>query len=154
MCSSRCLKIPKSNMRIVSGWKVCNLGVQDYFPLVRKEDAFIAVEKNVTGSTPKELFEDLLETADAQFEKDRAVLKDAAKDITVTPDSTFDQFNAALEDIESVKKIIKPNRCEQGLVILPFLGRFWAIVLSYVSSGHCRSLRHDLLTLDDMTCRF
>ncbi len=78
---------------------------------MRKEDAFIAVEKNVTGSTPKELFEDLLETADAQFEKDRAVLKDAAKDITVIPDSTFDQFNAALEDIESVKKIIKPNRC-------------------------------------------
>ncbi|BDA45679.1 probable pre-mRNA-processing protein 40A [Coccomyxa sp. Obi] len=92
------------------GILVAHMRYKDYFPLVKKEDAFIAVEKNVTGSTPKELFEDLLETADAQFEKDRAVLKDASKDIIVTPDSTFDQFNAALEDIESVKKIIKPNR--------------------------------------------
>lgn len=73
-----------------------------------------AVEKNLTGSTAKDLFEDALEVADAQFDKDKALLKDAAKDIPVQPDSTFDQFNAALEDIETVKNIIKPNRCAQS----------------------------------------
>lgn len=77
---------------------------------MRKEDALVAVDKNLTGSTPKELFEDALEAADAQFEKDRPLLKEAAKDIRVTAQSTFGQFNAALEDKESVKDVIKPNR--------------------------------------------
>jgi len=42
---------------------------------VKGEDAYIAVEKNVAGSRPKELFEDVLEEAEARFEKDRTVLK-------------------------------------------------------------------------------
>ncbi|KAK9903919.1 hypothetical protein WJX75_000518 [Coccomyxa subellipsoidea] len=92
------------------GVLVAKMRYKDYYPLIKKEESVVAVEKNLTGSTAKDLFEDALEVADAQFDKDKALLKDAAKDIPVQPDSTFDQFNAALEDIEIVKNIIKPNR--------------------------------------------
>jgi pre-mRNA-processing factor 40 len=70
------------------------------------------VEKNTSGARPKELFEDALEVADAQFEKDKVKLKDAVKDrdISVGVDTTFENFNAALEDVEEVKGIIRPNR--------------------------------------------
>ena len=49
--------------------------MQEYYELVKREDAYIAVERNVAGSRPKELFEDVLEEADARFEADRSVLK-------------------------------------------------------------------------------
>ena len=87
--------------------------LQDYFPLVRKEEALAAVEKNLSGSKPKELFEDALEVADAQFDKDRAVLKEAVKqlEVTVSVETTFDEFNGKLEAEEKAKDIIRPNRC-------------------------------------------
>ncbi len=85
--------------------------MQDYQPLVKKEESWIAVEKNLTGSSAKELFEDALEVADAQFDKDKALLKEVTKEIPVQPDSTFDHFNAVLEAVDSVKNVIKPNRC-------------------------------------------
>lgn len=50
-------------------------GLQEYYELVKKEDAYIAVEKNAAGSRPKELFEDALEELEAAYEDCRAVLK-------------------------------------------------------------------------------
>lgn len=86
---------------------------QDYYPHIEKEKCLKDVEKNSAGARPKELFEDALELADAQFEKDKAKLKDVVKDhdLTVDADTTFDAFNKALEYFEEVKGIIKPNRC-------------------------------------------
>ena len=49
--------------------------VQEYYEMVKQEDAYIAVEKNAAGSRPKELFEDILEEVEDRFEKDRTVLK-------------------------------------------------------------------------------
>ena len=48
---------------------------QEYYDLVKREDAYIAVEKNAAGSRPKELFEDILEEVEEQFDADRTVLK-------------------------------------------------------------------------------
>jgi pre-mRNA-processing factor 40 len=86
---------------------------QDYQPLVKREEALAAVEKNLSGSKPKELFEDALEAADAQFDKDRAALKAAVKEkeIAVGLESTFEEFCAALEGAEGVADIIRPNKC-------------------------------------------
>ena len=86
--------------------------VQDYEPLIRKEEALKAVEKNVAGSRPKEMFEEALETADKQFEKDRGVLKDLMREhsIAVELDSTFEGFCAALDAHEAAKSIINPNK--------------------------------------------
>ena len=49
--------------------------LQEYYELVKAEDAYIAVEKNVAGSRPKELFEDVLEEVERAFEACRATLK-------------------------------------------------------------------------------
>ena len=86
--------------------------MQDYEPLIRKEEPLKAVEKNVSGSKPKELFEEVLETADKQFEKDRAALKEVMKEheIGVTVDSTFEEFCAPLEAHEAAKDIVRPNK--------------------------------------------
>lgn len=49
--------------------------VQEYYELVKKEDAYVAVERNTAGSRPKELFEDIVEEVDAAYDADRTVLK-------------------------------------------------------------------------------
>ena len=86
--------------------------LQDYEPLIRKEDVLKAVERNVAGSRPKELFEEALETADKQFEKDRVVLRDLMKEhsIEVALDSSCEDFCAALEGHEPAKGIMNPNK--------------------------------------------
>ena len=73
-CLDREIPIPK-NGAIVVYERIKMFRVQEYYDLVKREDAYIAVEKNVAGSRPKELFEDVLEEADARFEADRSILK-------------------------------------------------------------------------------
>ena len=86
---------------------------QEYAENVRKEAAYLAVEKNVSGSRPKELYEDCIEEVEGSFTKERATLKDAVKDhsISVSADSTLDEFvealTAASVDLEA---IIVPHR--------------------------------------------
>ena len=41
---------------------------QEYQPLVKKEAAYVAVDKNTSGSRPRELFEDAVEEAEAALE--------------------------------------------------------------------------------------
>lgn len=55
--------------------RACLAVLQEYYELVKKEDAYIAVEKNAAGSRPKELFEDALEEVEAAYEVARAALK-------------------------------------------------------------------------------
>lgn len=55
-----------------------------------------AVEENLSGSRPRELFEDVLETVEEDYIKSRSILKDA-KDLAVQADTTFDAFNASIE---------------------------------------------------------
>ena len=71
-----------------------------------------AVEKNVAGSRPKEMFEEVLEIADKQFEKDKVVLRDLIKEhsIGVELDSTFEDFCTALDAHEAAKPIVNPNK--------------------------------------------
>ena len=45
--------------------------VQEYLPRIKDNDVLRAVEKNSSGSTPKELFEEVLEEVDKQWEADR-----------------------------------------------------------------------------------
>ena len=42
---------------------------------IKEEEAYKAVEKNLSGSRPRELFDDVVEDAEKEFEKDRTVLK-------------------------------------------------------------------------------
>lgn len=58
------------------------------------------------------MFEEVLETADKQFEKDKVLLKDLIKEhsISVELDSTFEDFCSALNAHESAKLIANPNK--------------------------------------------
>lgn len=42
---------------------------------LKDEESYKAVEKNLSGSRPRELFEDVVEDAEKDFEKHRAILK-------------------------------------------------------------------------------
>lgn len=66
----------------------------------------------MAGSRPKEMFEEVLETADKQFEKDKLVLKDLIKEhsIGVDLDSTFEDFCSDLDTHEAAKPIVNPNK--------------------------------------------
>ena len=44
---------------------------QEYLPRIKDNDVLRAVEKNSSGSRPKELFEEVLEEVDKQWEADR-----------------------------------------------------------------------------------
>lgn len=85
------------------------------------------MEKNTIGSRPKELFEDVIEEAEAQLEKDKALLKGALKEanLDVTPSTTFSEFYAALgpsridpQIAEEISTMIKSNKCATSS--LPF----------------------------------
>ena len=50
------------------------IAIQEYLPRIKDNDVLRAVEKNTSGSRPKELFEEVLEEVDKQWEADRSVL--------------------------------------------------------------------------------
>lgn len=45
--------------------------LQEYLPRIAENDVLKAVEKNISGSRPKELFEEVLEEVEKQWEADR-----------------------------------------------------------------------------------
>ena len=48
--------------------------LQEYLPRIKDNDVLRAIEKNTSGSRPKELFEEVLEEVDKQYETDRYLL--------------------------------------------------------------------------------
>ncbi|KAK9828976.1 hypothetical protein WJX72_003175 [[Myrmecia] bisecta] len=71
---------------------------KEYFKVVKGEEALAAVERNSSGSRPKELFEDLLEEVEAAYDTARPALKDLAKQpgLTIIPDTVFADWDAAV----------------------------------------------------------
>lgn len=49
------------------------LPLQEYLPRIAENDVLKAVEKNTSGSRPKELFEEVLEEVEKQWEADRYI---------------------------------------------------------------------------------
>ncbi len=79
--------------------------------MVEFEDALKAVEKNSSGSRPKELFEDVLEEVEEAFQKERGLLKEAKLDLQ--PETSFTDFMAAVDGHEEGKLagISETHRC-------------------------------------------
>ncbi|KAJ9533372.1 hypothetical protein QJQ45_026392 [Haematococcus lacustris] len=73
---------------------------KEYAPAVKAEEAYLAVERNTQGSRPRELFEDLLEDMEAEYEKAKVVLRDVCKEVevVVTSSATYEEVAAQLED--------------------------------------------------------
>lgn len=73
---------------------------REYLPVVKEEASYEAVERNTSGSRPKELFQDILEEMEAEFAKQRDLVRAAVKErgIEVGVDSTLESFKAALAE--------------------------------------------------------
>lgn len=71
------------------------LNLQDFHALIEEEEALKAVERNVSGARPRELFEDFLEEIEEVYIKNRSLLRDAKFDITL--EMPYADFLAASE---------------------------------------------------------
>ncbi|KAK4284452.1 hypothetical protein QN277_001284 [Acacia crassicarpa] len=77
---------------------------RDYYLKVKDLTAYVAVASNTSGSTPKDLFEDVAEELEKQYHEDKARIKDAVKlgKITLSSTWTLEDFKTAiLKDISS-----------------------------------------------------
>ncbi|XP_024162945.1 pre-mRNA-processing protein 40A isoform X3 [Rosa chinensis] len=85
---------------------------RDYCMKVKDLPQYEAVALNTSGSTPKDLFEDVAEELEKQFLEDKARVKDAMKQgqIAMVSSWTFEEFKAAV-----VKDIGSPSIPELNL---------------------------------------
>ncbi|XVE70224.1 hypothetical protein DITRI_Ditri10aG0055700 [Diplodiscus trichospermus] len=77
---------------------------RDYCLKVKDLPQYLAVASNTSGSTPKDLFEDVTEELEKQYHEDKTRIKDAMKSgkITMVSTWTIEDFKAAIsEDIGS-----------------------------------------------------
>ncbi|XP_058221362.1 pre-mRNA-processing protein 40A isoform X3 [Rhododendron vialii] len=75
---------------------------RDYCMKVKDSAPYQAVALNTSGSTPKDLFEDIAEELEKQYHDDKTRIKDAVKlgKVSITSASTLEDFKTAvLEDV-------------------------------------------------------
>lgn len=84
---------------------------RDYCMKVKDSAPYLAVSSNTSGSTPKDLFEDVAEELDKQFHDDKALIKEAMKigKITLTSSWSFDKFKASITENDSLKGLSEIN---------------------------------------------
>ncbi|XP_020581974.1 pre-mRNA-processing protein 40A [Phalaenopsis equestris] len=84
---------------------------RDYCMKVKDSAPYLAVASNTSGSTPKDLFEDVAEELDKQFHDDKALIKEAMKTgkITLTSSWTFDKLKASISDNDALKGLSEMN---------------------------------------------
>ncbi|XP_058769597.1 pre-mRNA-processing protein 40A-like isoform X2 [Vicia villosa] len=85
---------------IASGILTAKTHWRDYHFQVKELPPFLAVASNTSGSTPKELFEDLAEELEKQYQEDKSQIKDAVKlaKITMLTTLTCEDFKSALSE--------------------------------------------------------
>ncbi|RDX79377.1 Pre-mRNA-processing protein 40B, partial [Mucuna pruriens] len=84
---------------IASGILTAKTHWRDYYTKVKDLHAYIAVAANTSGSTPKDLYEDVAEELEKQYHEEKSRIKDAvklAKDITVS--SKWEDCRPLVED--------------------------------------------------------
>ncbi|XP_068649795.1 pre-mRNA-processing protein 40A-like [Aristolochia californica] len=84
---------------------------RDYCMKVKDLSAYEAVASNTSGSTPKDLFEDVAEELEKQFHEDKAQIKDALKmgKINMSLTWMFEDFKAAISEDAACQKISEIN---------------------------------------------
>lgn len=83
----------------------------DYHAKVKDLPAYVAISSNTSGSTPKELFEDVVEELKKQYQEDRTRIKDAVKSEKVALSSswTVEEFKAAIANEISSAEVSEHN---------------------------------------------
>lgn len=84
---------------------------RDYCSQVKDSRAYLAVASNLSGSTPKELFDDVMEELDKQYQDDRTLIKDEVKSgkIPMMSSWTLEVFQAAVTEDEKCKGVSNIN---------------------------------------------
>lgn len=84
---------------------------REYCLKVRDLPQYQAVASNTTGSTPKDLFEDVAEDLEKQYHEDKTLIKDAIKSgkITVVPTSVYEDFKVAVFEEAACQTISEIN---------------------------------------------
>ncbi|KAJ4716105.1 pre-mRNA-processing protein 40A-like [Melia azedarach] len=89
---------------VASGTLTAKTHWRDYCMKVKDLPAYMAVASNTSGSTPKDLFEDVAEELQKQYQEDKTRIKDAVKlkRMTLLSTWTVEDFKASiLEDVTS-----------------------------------------------------
>ncbi|KAL6578467.1 hypothetical protein OROMI_010795 [Orobanche minor] len=73
---------------------------RDYCDKVKDSEAYEAVASNISGSTPKDLFEDIVEELEKKYDEDKARIKDALKQdkLNIASTWTFEDFRSSIEE--------------------------------------------------------
>ncbi|XP_022768610.1 pre-mRNA-processing protein 40A-like isoform X2 [Durio zibethinus] len=90
---------------VADGTLIAKTYWRDYCLEVKDLPQYLAVASNTSGSTPKDLFEDVAEELDKQYHEDKTCIKDAMKSgkITMVSTWTVEDFKAAIsEDVGSL----------------------------------------------------
>ncbi|XP_043713830.1 pre-mRNA-processing protein 40A-like isoform X2 [Telopea speciosissima] len=74
---------------------------RDYFMKVKDLPIYIAVSSNASGSTPKDLFEDVVEELEKQYHDDKTRIKDGMKleKINMASSWTFEEFKDSITEV-------------------------------------------------------
>ncbi|KAK3160963.1 hypothetical protein QOZ80_1BG0069460 [Eleusine coracana subsp. coracana] len=84
---------------------------RDYCTQIKDSHAYLAVASNTSGSTPKELFEDVMEELEKQYQVDKSQVKEAVKSgkIPMTTSWTLEEFQTAIMNDDAFKGISTIN---------------------------------------------
>ncbi|XP_020276952.1 pre-mRNA-processing protein 40A isoform X3 [Asparagus officinalis] len=96
---------------VSSGLLTAKTHWRDYCVKVKDSPSYLVVASNTSGSTPKDLFEDVSEELEKQYHDDKALIKDAmkTKKIVLTTTWDFESFKDAVLDDENMKGISEIN---------------------------------------------
>ncbi|XP_042492761.1 pre-mRNA-processing protein 40A-like isoform X2 [Macadamia integrifolia] len=74
---------------------------RDYFIKVKDSPAYTAVSSNTSGSTPKDLFEDVVEELEKKYHEDKSRIKDGMKlgKINISSSWTLEDFKASITEV-------------------------------------------------------
>eukprot|EP00252_Welwitschia_mirabilis_P009981 TRINITY_DN22986_c0_g2_i2.p1 TRINITY_DN22986_c0_g2~~TRINITY_DN22986_c0_g2_i2.p1 ORF type:complete len:1096 (-),score=355.45 TRINITY_DN22986_c0_g2_i2:190-3477(-) len=94
-----------------SGMLTAKTNWRDYCAKVKDHPAYVAVASNTSGSTPKDLFEDIVEDLDKQYHEDKGRIKDAIKSgkFQVSSAWTFEMFKDAIAEFNDVGAMSEAN---------------------------------------------
>lgn len=84
---------------------------RDFCAQVKDSHAYLAVASNTSGSKPRELFGDVVEELDKQYQDDKTIVKDEVKSgkILMTASWTLEDFQAAVTEDDKCKGISNIN---------------------------------------------
>jgi len=90
---------------VLTKWK-------DIFPLIDKEPDYLELLRpQYSGSTPRQLFGDAQEILYEDYKKDKIKMKEyiTGKNLKITQNSNFEEFNISINENEAFKEISKTH---------------------------------------------